>query len=183
MGFHKSLAIILVVLPFTVAQAGECDELYRIAKGNVLTAKTFRDQKNFPKAEEVYMNAARQFEQAAGMTDCSSKKVQENANRNAEYCRAAASKLREAVNKGSARLEINEDYTRAKQTYNQGIAHMKKHEWNAAISSFDEAVPLLEQVAAMSPESSKGKKAAEMAGKAREAAATIRDYKKRNLYR
>ncbi len=186
MNIQKITALIFIVClfaPLKQIMAGQCDDLYNIAKTNIETAKTFMNQKNYQKAQELYLNAASQFERAAAMNDCSTKEMQENSMRNAEYCRKEAAGIKDNVNNREASEKLLNDFNRAKDIYNQGVDQMNKHQWLSAISSFDQAAAMWNQVAAEAPASDLRDKALQYAKDASDTADLIREYKKKNLYR
>lgn len=186
MNIQKILALIFIVCLFAPVQqvmAGQCDDLYNIAKTNIETAKTFVNQKNYQKAQELYLNAASQFERAAAMNDCSTKEMQENSMNNAEYCRKEAADIKDNADKGAVKDKLLNDFNQAKDIYNQGVDQMNKHQWLNAISSFDQAAAMWGQVAAEAPASDLRSKALQYAKDASDTADLIREYKKRNLYR
>lgn len=186
MSIQKILALMFIVCFFAPVQqvlASECDDLYNIAMGNIETAKTFVNQKNYQMAQEVYLDAAQQFDRAAAMTDCSSAKTPEMSRENAALCRDAASKIQDNVNKRATNDKLHDDFNKAKDTYNQGVDQMNKHQWLNAISSFDQAAAIWDQVAAETPQSDTRDNALKYAQDARDTADLIREYKKKNLYR
>jgi hypothetical protein len=186
MNIQKIMALIFIVCLFVTVQqvmAGQCDDLYNIAKGNIETAKTFFAQKNYQKAQELYLDAARQFQQAAAMNDCSTGEMKVNAIENADYCRKEAANIKDNDNKSEANEKLLNDFNRAKDIYNQGVDQMNMHQWLSAISSFDQAAAMWNQVAAEAPPSDLKNKAIQYAKDARDTANLIREYKKRNLYR
>jgi hypothetical protein len=186
MNIKKVIALIFIVglfAPFNQVMAGQCDDLYNIAKGNIETAKTFAAQKNYQKAQELYLDAARQFERAAAMDDCSTKEMQENSRDNADYCKKEAANIKDNVNKSEANEKLLSDFNRAKDIYNQGVDQMNTHQWLSAISSFDQAAAMWNQVAAEAPPSDLKNKALLYAKDANNTANLIREYKKKNLYR
>jgi|GEM_PF-4241720 hypothetical protein len=186
MKIQKIMALIFIVclfVPLNQVMAGQCDDLYKIAKGNVDTAKTFASQKNYQKAQELYLNAASQFERAAAMNDCSTREMMENSRENAEYCRNEAAAIKENVNRSEANEKLLNDFNQAKDIYNQGVDQMNNHQWLSAISSFDQAAALWNQVAAEAPPSDLKNKALFYAKDANDTANHIREYKKKNLYR
>ncbi len=186
MNIQKIFALFFIVCltaPVQQVVAGQCDDLYNIAKTNIETAKTFASQKNYQKAQELYLNAAGQFERAAAMNDCSTKEIQENSIKNAEYCRKEAEDIKDNVNRSEANEKLLSDFNRAKDIYNQGVDQMNSHQWLNAISSFDQAASMWVQVAAESPASDLRDKALQYAKEASNTADLIREYKKKNLYR
>jgi tetratricopeptide (TPR) repeat protein len=174
--------MVYLFAPIELIQAGQCDDTYNKANGIYDAAKESMNQKNYLKAQGQFQDAARLYEQAASMTDCSCPKIPGNSRSNAESSKRIAINCRQAwesQNKYEANKKTYDDYNRAKDKFMLGNTQAKNREWDKAISSFEEAAFMWDRVYAASPQSDNGKRAYDSARQARNAASLARDNKKR----
>jgi hypothetical protein len=89
-----------------------------------------------------------------------------------------ADKFQKVVREQTTEVRLVEEYNKAKSRFIEGNTFAQKREWDSAIAAFEDAAHIFGGVAARS-QSENGKKAAEAAQQARNAANLAREYQKR----
>jgi hypothetical protein len=108
--------LVWIFVPFQMLYAGQCDDVYAKAKGIHESADEAVNQKDYTQAAELYREAAKYYEQATNMRDCSCPKIPGASRSNADSCRNMAVKCREYATE----VRLFEEYNRAKDIFNEG---------------------------------------------------------------
>lgn len=168
------MVMVMLFLPLRILHAGECDEVYAKAKNIHTSANKAVEQKNFEKAVQLYREAARYYDQASTMQDCDCPKIHKASRGNSEICENMILKCEN----WKQEYTFLEDYNRATARFNEGNAYARNREWDEAISAFEEAAQVWEDIAS-SAQDENGQQASRSAKQARDAADSARRYQRK----
>lgn len=165
------IVTMMILVPLQNLYADECDDDYQQAKKYLESARAAHDEKDYESAAEYYENAAEYFERIAERGECWCPKILGAAPSNAQKYYQKANECRNWTQE----VKLYEEYQRAVKICTEGHNYARQRNFEDAISLFEEAAGIWEQIG-KNTDSRYCQKAISEAARAREAADYARQY-------